>query len=304
VDLNTIDWALWRSFLAIFREGSLAGAARALGVAHPTVRRHLDDLEASLGTPLFVRSPSGLVATELALSLQEAAQTMESAAALLVRTASADSGLIAGTVRISASEIMGVEVLPPILSGLKVTNPGLAFELSLSNDIEDVLRHDADIAVRMSRPTGDGLVTRKIGVIRLGLYAHQSWISRHGEPVRLQDLISSGGLIGYDKDPAILRALETLGLHATSTDFGFRSDSDLAQLAALRAGLGVGVCQRMIAARDPQLKQVLPNFTHDLEAWLVTHPNLRSQRRVRATLDGLASGLFVATQDTAGGDAQ
>ncbi len=304
MDLNTIDWALWRSFLAIFREGSLAGAARALGVAHPTVRRHLDDLEASLGTPLFVRSPSGLVATELALSLQEAAQTMESAAALLVRTASADSGLIAGTVRISASEIMGVEVLPPILSGLKVTNPGLAFELSLSNDIEDVLRHDADIAVRMSRPTGDGLVTRKIGVIRLGLYAHQSWISRHGEPVRLQDLISSGGLIGYDKDPAILRALETLGLHATSTDFGFRSDSDLAQLAALRAGLGVGVCQRMIAARDPQLKQVLPNFTHDLEAWLVTHPNLRSQRRVRATLDGLAGGLFEATQDTAGGDAQ
>ena len=291
MNLHNIDWALWRSFLAILRKSSLSGAARALDVAHPTVRRHLDELEARLGAPLFVRSPSGLAATELALSLREAAETMESAAALLVRTASADAGAAAGAVRIAASDIIGVEVLPPILSALKGRHPGLSFELTLSNSIEDVLRHDADIAVRMTRPAQEGLLARKVGLIPLGLYAHESWIARQGEPVSLADLIGSGYLIGYDRDPAIIRALAAHGLPVTSADFGFRSDNDLAQLSALRAGFGVGFCQQPIAARDPMLRQVLPAFTHALEIWLVTHPNLRNLRRVRATLDGLASGL-------------
>jgi DNA-binding transcriptional LysR family regulator len=232
----------------------------------------------------------------LALSLREAAQTMESAAALLVRTASADAGAVAGAVRISASEVVGVEVLPPILAGLKARHPGLSFELSLSNSIEDVLRHDADIAVRMTRPAQDGLLARRIGRVPLGLYAHESWIARHGEPASLADLIASGDLIGYDRDPGIIRALEALGLRATRTDFGFRSDSDLAQLAALRAGCGVGICQQPVAARDSWLRRVLSDFTHDLDIWLVTHPNLRNVRRVRATWDALAGGL-AATAD-------
>jgi DNA-binding transcriptional LysR family regulator len=296
MNMQNLDWALWRSFLAILREASLSGAARTLDVAHPTIRRHLDELEGKLGAPLFVRSPSGLVATELAQSLREAAQTMEAAAALLVRTASADAGTSAGVVRITASEIIGVEVLPPILSALKARHPGLSFELSLSNNVEDMLRHDADIAIRMTRPAQDGLLARKVGLIPLGLYAHQSWIARHGEPVSLAELIASGSLIGYDRDPAIIRALLAFGLRATPTDFCFRSDSDLAQLAALRAGLGVGICQQSIAARDPKLKQVLPDFIQALEVWLVTHPNLRNVRRVRATLDALAGGLTAATK--------
>jgi len=294
MNLQNLDWALWRSFLAILREGSLAAAARALDVAHPTVRRHLDELEAKLGASLFVRSPTGLVATELALGLREAALTMESAAALLVRTASADAGAVAGAVRIAASEIIGCEVLPAILSTLKARHPGLSFELSLSNSVEDLLRHDADIAVRMTRPAQDGLVARKVGLIPLGLFAHESWITRHGTPDTAAALIASGSLIGYDRDPSIIQALRAIGLQATRHDFGFRSDSDLAQLSALRAGFGVGVCQLPIAARDPKLRRVLPDFSHALEIWLVTHPNLRKMRRVRATLDGLAGGLAAA----------
>jgi DNA-binding transcriptional LysR family regulator len=291
MSLQNIDWALWRSFLAILDHGSLSGAARALDVAHPTVRRHLDELEARLGASLFVRSPLGLRATELAISLREPAQTMQSAAFLLVRTASADASAVAGTVRIAASEIMGVEVLPPILAALKLRHPGLSFELSLSNGIEDVLRHQADIAVRMVRPAQDGLVARKVGLVPLGLYAHTSWISRHGEPTSLTQLIASGCLIGYDRDPAIIHALAVQGLRVAPADFGFRSDSDLAQLAALRAGFGVGICQQPIAARDEALCRVLPAFTHQLEIWLVTHPDLRKTRRVHTTLDALAGAL-------------
>jgi len=286
-----LDWALWRSFLAILREGSLSGAARRLGVAHPTIRRHLDEIEAGLGAPLFMRSVSGLVATELALSLRAAAETMESAAAQLVRTASGEAGVAAGTVRITASEIIGVEVLPPILSDLKLRHPLVSFELSLSNSVEDVLRSDADIAVRMARPAQEGVLARKVGVVPLGLYAHSSWIARHGVPESLAALIGSGGLIGYDRNPALLRVLVALGLSVGPADFCFRSDSDLAQLAALRAGLGVGICQEPLAVRDPRLHRVLPGFAHGLETWLVTHPNLRDALRVRVTLDGLSRGL-------------
>lgn len=290
--MSNLDWALWRSFLAILREGSLSGAARTLDVAHPTIRRHLDELEAKLGSPLFVRSQSGLVATELALRLREAAQTMEAAAAQLVRIASADAGAVAGTVRITASEIIGVEVLPPILSALKTRHPGLSFEVALTNSIENVLRHDADIAVRMVRPTQDGLLARKVALIPLGFYAHESWIVRQGEPVSLMEVLASGSLIGYDREPGLIRVLTASGFPAIPTDFGFRSDSDLAQLAALRAGLGVGVCQKALAARDPKLRQVLPALTFELETWLVIHPNLRSVSRVRTTLDELARGLI------------
>jgi DNA-binding transcriptional LysR family regulator len=291
MSLESVDWALWRSFLAILRESSLSGAARAMGTAHPTVRRHLDELEAKLGGPLFIRSPSGLVATERALSLRDAAQAMESAASLLIRTASADAGAATGTVRIAASEVVGVEVLPPILFALKAEHPQLSFELTLSNKFEDVLRHDADIAVRMTRPSQGGLLARKIGSVQLGLYAHETWIARQGEPVSLAGLIVAGSLIGYDRDPSIIRALAARDVQATSAAFGFRSDNDLAQLAALRAGLGVGFCQQPIAARDLRLRHVLPEIEHALEIWLVTHPNLRNVRRVRATFDGLARGL-------------
>jgi DNA-binding transcriptional LysR family regulator len=221
---------------------------------------------------------------------------MESAAALLVRTASADASAVAGVVRIAASEIIGVEVLPPILAALKARHPALSFELSLSNSIEDLLRHDADIAVRMTRPAQDGLVARKVGLIPLGLFAHESWITRHGEPETLAALIAAGSLIGYDRDPSIIQALRAIGLQAARSDFGFRSDSDIAQLSALRAGVGVGICQLPIAARDSKLRRVLPDFTHVLEVWLATNPNLRKMRRVRATLDGLAGGLAAAIE--------
>lgn len=289
---SSLDWALWRSFLAILREGSLSAAARALGVAHPTIRRHLDELEAGLGSPLFVRSQAGLVATERALSLREAALTMEAAAAQLVRIASADAGAVAGTVRITASEIMGVEVLPPILSRVKALHPGLSFEIALTNSVENVLRHDADIAVRMVRPAQDGLLARQVAVIPLGLYAHESWIARQGQPASLAEVIASGSLIGYDREPAFIQGLAAVGFPATPGDFGFRSDSDLAQVAALRAGLGVGICQKPLAAREPKLCQVLPAITFGLDTWLVTHPNLRNVSRLRTTLDELAAGLI------------
>lgn len=288
---KNLDWSLWRSFLAILREGSLAAAARSLEVAHPTVRRHLEELESHLGNSLFVRSPSGLSPTELALSLRPSAQALEAAAGLLQRVASAAPRDTGGTVRIAASETIEAEILPPILLELKNRHPTLSFELSLSGRVEDLLRHEADIAVRQIRPEQDGLVARKLGTVELGMYAREDWLARYGEPASLADLIASGWLIGQDRGTAFRRGLSDLGHAVNASNFGFRCDNDLAQLAALRAGLGVGVCQKPLAAREPSLRPVLASLSHSMDIWLVTHPDLQSFSRVRATLDALAHGL-------------
>lgn len=291
MSLDRLDWALCRSFLAILREGSLSGAARRMRVAHPTVRRHLDELEATLGSPLFVRSPSGLLPTELAQDLQATAEAMEFAAEAFVRTASAEKGAVAGTVRITASETTGAEVLPAILAAVKARHPGLDFELTLTNAVEDLLRRDADIAVRMSRPTQADLVARKVGQVTAGLFAHEQWLALHGQPASLEQLVASHQLIGYDRDPLLVREMNAMGVKVERTDFGFRSDNDLAQLAALRAGFGVGLCHTTLAARQPSLRRVLPDIAYPLEIWLVVHASMRSMARVRVAFDVLVAEL-------------
>ncbi|MFA5952237.1 MAG: LysR family transcriptional regulator [Hyphomicrobium sp.] len=291
MNLSRLDWDLCRSFLAILRGGSLSEAARSLGVAHPTVRRHLEELEAALGTTLFTRSPTGLVPTELAVQLRETAEAMESAAENLVRSASAKAGGIAGTVRISASEVVGVEVLPDILAGLRNRHGDLAIELKVSNVIDDVLRRDVDIAIRMTRPTQVELAVRKIGAVRIGLFAHIDWLTAYGEPQSIEAVIDQRSLVGYDRNPALIQWLSSRGVMASKDAFSFRCDNDVGQLAAIRAALGVGLCQIPLAARYPKLKRVLPSYSVALEVWLATHPNLKDVPRVRATLEGLARGL-------------
>jgi DNA-binding transcriptional LysR family regulator len=290
---NRLDWSLCRVFLAIAREGSLSGAARRLGVTHPTVRRDLGLLEDALGSALFVRSASGLVPTDLAIELQPIAQSMEVVAEAFMRTASAEAGQIAGTVRVTSSELMGVEVLPQILSQLAALHPGLQIELAPTRETEDLLRREADIAVRMTRPSQLDLVARKVGRVGLGFYAHERWLARQAEPETLSDLVRSRAMIGYDRDPALLRVLRSAGLDVEPSAFVFRCDSDLAQLAALRAGMGVGVCHDLIAHRDPALRRVLPGVGSSLEVWLAATPGLRSTARVAATFEALASGLSV-----------
>jgi DNA-binding transcriptional LysR family regulator len=233
----------------------------------------------------------GLVPTELAQSLRDPAEAMESAFEQMVRHASGASGAIAGTVRISASEVMGTEVLPAMLADLREAHPDLVFEIDLSDDVADLLRRDADIAVRMLRPAQAGLVARRVANVGLGLYAHRRWIERHGAPASLDALVAARQLIGYDRETLLIEGLTAQGMHATRRDFGVRSDSNLAQLAALRAGLGVAIAQTPIAARSLDLVRLFPAIGGALEIWLVSHPNLRSSPRVRVCLDALGHAL-------------
>ncbi len=288
---SDFDWTLARSFLAILRQGSLSAAARSLHVAQPTVRRHLDELEKVLGAPLFARAPSGLVPTPLAIELRPAAEAMEGAAGSLMRTATPSASEPRGAVRITASEVMAVEVLPPIIADLRRRHPGLHVEIVASDLIADILRLDADIAIRMVRPVQNDLVVRNIGTIPLGLFAHEKWLASNPVPTTPEDLIGSGVLIGNDRDDGILGALRSIGLSALRTDFHVRSDSGLVQLACLRAGAGVGVCQVPLASRSSGLQRIIPEFEYPLPVWLAVQPDVRATLRVDRAMAALTAGL-------------
>ena len=165
------DWDELRTFLEVARDLSLSGAARRLGLSQPTVGRHIDALEEALGATLFTRSPRGLNATAAAIALIPHAEAMAAAAAALARSASSAAATDRGVVRVTASEIVGAEVLPPIFAAFRARNPGIAVELAVTNRNEDLSRGDADIAVRMVRPTQSGLVARRIGQTRVRLRA-------------------------------------------------------------------------------------------------------------------------------------
>jgi DNA-binding transcriptional LysR family regulator len=288
---SDISWELYRSFLAVLKEGSLSGAARALGVAQPTVGRHVAALETSLGLALFTRSQMGLIPTEAALSLRNLAEAMQSTAAALERAAASQGAGVSGTVRVTASDVIGVEVLPPIVAALRDRHPDLAVELVLSNRVQDLLRREADIAVRMVRPRQELLVARRIGQIEVGLHAHQRYLRQHGTPRSLADL-AKHSLIGFDQATAFVRNASKALAGWRREAFAVRTDSDLAQLALIRAGAGIGACQAAIARRDDALVQILPKqFSLPLETWVTMHEDLRNSPRCRVTFDALVKGL-------------
>ena len=288
---SNIGWELYRSFLGVLREGSLSGAARALGITQPTAGRHVAALEKALGVVLFTRSQVGLMPTEVALALQTHAEAMESTAASLERAATSQGEGVRGVVRISASEVIGVEVLPPIVARLREQHPALKVELVSTNRVQDLLRREADIAVRMVRPKQEQLVARRIGQIELGFHARKEYLLRRGTPRRMEEL-AGHAVIGYDQPSAFVRnagkALQGYGREA----FSLRTDSDLAQLALIRAGAGIGICQVGLARRNEALIRVLPRtFSMRLETWVTMHEDLRNSPRCRAAFDALVEGL-------------
>lgn len=299
-------WEHFRTFLAVLHEGSLSAAARLLGLTQPTAGRHIAALEAALGTTLFSRSRHGLLPTPAALELRPHAEAMQAAAEALVRTASGEAAAPHGTVRITASETVGAEVLPPLLAGFHARYPGIAIELVLTDRTENLTRREADIAVRMVRPVQAALVARRIGRVAIGLYAHRDYLAARGTPKNLDEL-AGHSLIGFDRNDLATRSLGVEGLPLTRDLFSFRSDSDAAQRAALRAGFGIGGCQLGIAMRDPALVPVLPGqVAFSLDMWLAMHEDLRDSRRVRLVYDHLAEGLsdYVAAAARAGGPAR
>lgn len=285
------DWRLVRSFLAALEHGSLLGAARALGSSQPTMGRQLAELERQLGAVLFERTGRGLKPTPTALRLADAARAMESGALQLTRDLTSAQASASGTVRLSASQPVACGLLPQVLARMRQDVPGIQIELVSSNAVSNLLRREADIAVRMLRPTQATLVARKIGDVEMGIFAHRDYLARRGTPQGPQDLLRHD-LIGYDTDDTILRGFATVGFNIRREDFHFRSDDLIAQWQAVRHGLGLGFASVYAARHEPAVQRVLPSLRiAPLPMWLAVHREIRSNRRIRTVYDYLARSL-------------
>jgi len=285
------NWAWYRTFLHVLESGSLSAAGRAMGLGQPTVGRHIDSLEAALGLTLFTRSFDGFAPTEAAIELRPYAGDIAATAAALLRAAGSQGSAIRGSVRISASEVIGVEVLPPILAALREEHPDLVVELLLSDQADDLLHRKADIAVRMFRPEQDALVAKHIGGVEVGFFAQQGYLARRGMPETMEDL-SRHALIGFDREDAFIRRIVEMFPVLSRSGLVFRADNSLAQMAAVRAGIGIGIFQTHLAAREAGLVRVLPQaFSLVMETWVAMHENLRGSPRCAVCFAALVAGL-------------
>lgn len=285
------DWALTRSFLAVAEAGSLSAAARALNLSQPTVGRHIAELESALNLTLFIRQPRGLALTEAAAALLPHARSMRQAAANLSLAAAGREQTLAGTVRITASRIVAHYLLPPILAELRQLEPLIQIELAPSDSSKNLLFREADIAVRMYRPTQLDIVTRHLCDLPMGLYAARSFLDRHGRPETLLDLLALD-IVGFDRSDLQLRLMQGLGLNRTREDFPLRCDDQLVYWNLVRAGCGVGGMQCLIADADPSVERIarfmpLPA----LPVWLTAPEALRHSPRIRRVYDHLAQAL-------------
>lgn len=284
-----LEWDLLQSLHAVLEAGSFSAAARLRNLTQPTLGRHIDQLERQLGAPLFLRSPRGLQPTDLALAFRPHLADMHAAAQAAERDATGVASGDGGVVRVAASDIVGIEVLPGMLARFRDAHPGIDVELVLSNRSEDLSRRDADVAVRMVRPTQNSLVAKKVGELSLGFYATPEYLARKGTPQTMDDL-RAHPLIGFDRDPPDLTEVK-IDRPVTRDMFALRTDNDVAQLAAIRAGFGIGVCHDQIARRDG-LTPILPDaITFKLPIWICMHETLRGSPRMRLMFDHLAKEL-------------
>ena len=289
--MSEFNWQLIPSFLAAQQYGSLLGAARALGISQPTVGRHIALLEVKLGTPLFERTGRGLIATPAAMRLAEAARAMEAGAQTMMRSAHQAQTTLSGTVRISASQPMACSLLPGLLLKLRAEQPDIQIELVVSNAVSDLLRREADIAIRMVRPTQSSLVARRIGQVTVTACAHRHYLVRHGVPQVPADLLQHE-LIGNDRVQDIGRGFAAMGHPVEAEQFALRTDDLMAYWAAVRAGLGIGFVAAYLLRDDPDVVAVLPELAIPAAPlWLVVHREIRTSRRIRAVIDFLAREL-------------
>ncbi|MDP1732693.1 MAG: LysR family transcriptional regulator [Devosia sp.] len=285
------DWSLWRSFAAVVEHGSLSAAARAIGLSQPTLGRHVEALEQALGVTLFERTLQGLKATDTALRLFEPVAGAQRALAEAAILAEGSTSALSGSIRITSSTVTSHYVLPPLLRDLRETFPQIAIELVPSDSVENLLLREADIAVRMFRPTQLELIAKRLGEIPVVACAHQSYLTARGTPGSLDDL-ANHDLIGFDRSDLIIGTARSMGFELKRGDFIVRTDSHTGMWELMKAGLGIGFAQAGLVRDTAGMVAVLPGFgVPPLQVWLTTHRELFTSRRIRAIYDRLGEGL-------------
>lgn len=290
------DWNRARAFLVTAEEGSLSAAARALGMAQPTLGRQVVALEEELGVVLFERLGRGLTLTPSGLELVEHVRSMGEAASRVSLTASGQSQSIEGTVCITATEVAAAFALPPIVTALRRAEPGITIEVVASNSLRDLRRREADIAIRGVRPTDPDLIARKLPGGTASLYATPGYLARVGELASPADM-ARADFIGFAENDAFVGWLNGLGFGLTARNFGVLSANHLVMWELVKRGAGIGGMATEVGDAEPLVRRAASWFPpFPFELWLVAHRELNTSRRVRLVFDWLVEALGPAAR--------
>lgn len=282
-----LDWNDFRYFLAIFRAGTFAGAARELGVEHTTVGRRLNALETALGARLFIRSPEGMVPTGAGRDMLPLAEEMATRAQAIERRISGNDERMEGIVRVSVSEALSGYLVRQS-AGLRDRHPGLMVEMLIGNHASDLLRGEADLAVRARPVTEPDLVAKKLVCAGWSLYASPGYLSRRG-PLGEGGCLDGHDVIAFDDSLAGTPGGLWLSDHARGANVAMRGNSLIAVLNAAICGMGIAVIPCFLGAIEPQLQRLTPQVVGARDIFLVVHPDLARVARVRAVMDFIAA---------------
>ena len=282
------DWEALRMFLCVVDQGSLSKASAALDLSQPTLTRQITALEASLGLVLFERTARGMALTEVAEALVVPVRAMFAQSLAVARIAQGLDSTLQGVVRISASELVAAYRLPAMLAQLRRESPEIDIVLLATDSVSNLVEREADIAVRMVRPTQAGLIARKVAELPVGIFAHDDYLARRGEPRTIAALLDHD-LIGFEQEDGLREGLVRIGLDAGRLRFGLTSNSRVVVWNLIRAGLGIGFITTEVAVRDPAVRQILRDApTPRLPIWMTVHQEVRANRRLRRVYDFLA----------------
>lgn len=287
---DSFDWNDVKTLIAAAEAGSLSAAAANTGISQPTLGRKIDSLEASLGLKLFERGPQGMTLTDSGADMLAHAQHMQEAASRLSLAATGRAETLEGTVRITAPQVMSAHHLPAILIRLLDEEPGVEVELVATNDTENLLRREAEIAIRMFRPTQADLIAKKVTEMHLGLFAAKTYLAAHGEPTL--ETFADHRMVSYDRNPLIADWLRKYGIEPPSGFLCLRTDDQVVHWNMVVAGAGIGPNQIAVGEAEPLVSRILPDLDlPPLPVWLTVHEELRTSALIRRVYDFLAEAL-------------
>lgn len=285
------DWNQARAFLVTAQEGSLSAAARKLGLTQPTLSRQVAALESELGVLLFERVGKQLRMTETGRALLDHVTAMGEAAGRVSLGASGRSEAIVGRVALTASDGVATYLLPRILSALRQQHPLISIDLVVSNELRDLKRREADIAIRHVRPSQPDLVAKKVHDSPIRLYAARSWLEQHGTPQTVEE-VQKCEFIGTENNVRMVEVLEGIGLRLSLDNFKLSTNSGACAWELVRQGLGIGIMMEEIGELAADVEPILVGqLPFSAPLWLCTHRELNTSRRIRLVFDFLADAL-------------
>lgn len=285
-----LDWNQMRALLATVETGSLSAAAKRLGLTQPTLGRQVAALEEQLGLAIFERIGRRLVLTEAGQQLLGHLRDMGAAAEKIALTATSQSQAIEGVVRITAADIYAGHVLPPLMDQIHAEAPGIRLEVLATGSISDLLRREADIAIRHVRPEQDGLIARRCKDTSAYIYGTPDLLERMGRPTSGTEL-ARGHFVGAMQGNAdFIAAARARGVPLSEANFPFATQSGMTGWEWVCRGLCLGGMVETVARLTPEVRVAVPALEPiPVPVWLVTHRELHTSRRIRLVFDRLVA---------------